>query len=55
LARWMEKKKERTDLSFTRKAYKKWWTELRDEYTLEEFFTYGKPNDRVILPREINK
>lgn len=42
----------RPDMIFVRKAYKKWWTKLRDEYTLEEFFTYGKPNDRVITPRE---
>jgi hypothetical protein len=54
-AKCIDRKKERTDLSFTRKAYKKWWTEIRDEYTLEEFFTYGKPNDRLILPREINE
>jgi hypothetical protein len=51
----ISRKKERVDLEFSYKAYRKWWTELRDEYTLEEFFTYGKPNDRVILPREINK
>ena len=43
------RKKERPDLEFSYKAYQKWWTELRDEYTLEEFFTYGKPNDRIIV------
>ncbi|NDB28738.1 hypothetical protein EB151_04210 [archaeon] len=48
----IDRKKERTDLEFSYKAYQKWWTELRDEYTLEEFFTYGKPNDRIIVPRE---
>lgn len=48
------RKKERVDLEFSYKAYQKWWTELRDEYTLEEFFTYGKPNDRIILPREFD-
>ena len=47
------RKKERIDLEFSYKAYQKWWTELRDEYTLEEFFTYGKPNDRIIIPREL--
>jgi hypothetical protein len=46
------RKKERIDLEFSYKAYQKWWTELRDEYTLEEFFTYGKPNDRIIIPKE---
>jgi hypothetical protein len=46
------RKPERPDLVFTRKAYKKWWTTLRDRYTLDEFFTYGKPNDRVITSRE---
>jgi hypothetical protein len=25
-----------------------WWKKLRDNYTLEEFFTYGKPNDKYI-------
>jgi hypothetical protein len=47
------RKDERTDLQFSYKAYQKWWTELRDEYTLEEFFTYGKPNDRIITLREL--
>jgi hypothetical protein len=40
------------DWEFSVKAYKKWWKKLRDAYTLEEFFTYGKYNDRVITPRE---
>ena len=47
------KEERKYDLGFSRKAYRKWWTELRDEYTLEEFFTYGKPNDRIIIPREL--
>jgi hypothetical protein len=46
------RKEERTDLEFSYKACKKWWTELRDEYSLEDFFTYGKPNDRIITPEE---
>jgi hypothetical protein len=46
------RKEERKDLEFSYKACKKWWTELRDEYTLEDFFTYGKPNDRIITPEE---
>ena len=47
------KEERKYDLGFSRKAYRKWWTELRDEYTLKEFFTYGKPNDRIIIPREL--
>ena len=47
--------KERVDLDFSYKAYHKWWTELRDEHTLDEFFTYGKPNDRIIGPKEVLK
>lgn len=49
----IDRKKERVDLEFSYKACMKWWTELRDEYTLDEFFTYGKPNDRIIVPREL--
>jgi hypothetical protein len=46
------REKDRLDLNFSRKAYKKWWMTLRDSYTLEEFFTYGKSNDRIITPLE---
>jgi hypothetical protein len=46
------RKEERSDLEFSYKACKKWWTELRDQYTLDDFFTYGKPNDRIITPEE---
>lgn len=49
----IKRKSERVDLEFTRKAYYKWWTELRDRYTLEEFFTYGKPNDMVLTPKDV--
>lgn len=49
----IDRKKERVDLEFSYRAYLKWWTELRDQYTLEEFFTYGKPNDRIITPKEL--
>lgn len=28
-----------------RKAHVIWWTQLRDKFTLEDFFTYGKPYD----------
>ena len=45
-------RKDRPDLELARKAYNKWWTVMRDEYTLEEFFMYGKPNDYVITPEE---
>jgi hypothetical protein len=47
------RKDERKDLQFSYKAYQRWWTELRDKYSLEEFFTYGKPNDKIITPREL--
>jgi len=30
-------------------ACKYWWTKLRDKFTLEQFFTYGKPNDQYII------
>ena len=46
------RKKERPDLEHSRKAYKKWWSFLRDQYTLEDFFMYGKPNDRFITKNE---
>ena len=49
------RKEERTDLTFSYKACQKWWTELRDQYSLKEFFTYGKPNDRIIIPKEFDK
>jgi hypothetical protein len=29
----------------SREAYYQFWTEKRDNFTLEEFFIYGKPND----------
>jgi len=29
----------------SRKAHLMWWTQLRDKFTLEDFFTYGKPYD----------
>lgn len=29
-------------------ACRHWWINLRDEYTLKDFFQYGKPNDKVI-------
>jgi hypothetical protein len=45
-------RQDRQDLIFTRKAYNKWWKKLRDAYTLEEFFTYGKYNDRIITTKE---
>lgn len=29
-----------------------WWTEKRDQYTLDDFFTYGKPNDLIFRFRD---
>jgi hypothetical protein len=48
----ISRKEERLDLQFSYKCYQKWWTELRDDYTLEEFFIYGKPNDKFMMNRE---
>jgi hypothetical protein len=31
-----------------KRIYHFWWKDLRDNYTLKEFFTYGKPNDKII-------
>lgn len=31
--------------ALSRDAYYQFWTQKRDFFTLEEFFTYGKPND----------
>jgi len=45
---------DRDDLLFSYKACKKWWTKLRDVYTLEEFFTYGKWNDKAITRKELS-
>jgi hypothetical protein len=30
-------------------ACKYWWTKLRDKFTLDEFFTYGKSNDHYVI------
>lgn len=48
------KRNDRPDLTFTRQAYDKWWSKLRDKFTLEEFFMFGKPNDCVITIQNIN-
>jgi hypothetical protein len=32
-----------------------WWTEKRDQYTLEDFFTYGKHNDFTLKFRDFRK
>ena len=36
-------------------ACKYWWTKLRDKFTLDEFFTYGKPNDYYVIFDKTNK
>jgi hypothetical protein len=42
----------RTDLpefyQHIKELYHKWWKVLRDDYTLEEFFSHGKPNDLIL-------
>ena len=45
------KRNDRPDLDLAG-AYNKWWKELRDDYSLEEFFMFGKPNDRYITRKE---
>lgn len=35
----------------SRKAHLMWWTQLRDKFTLEDFFTYGKPCDNQMKIR----
>lgn len=42
-------------LHFTDKAVKLWWTNLRDRYSLEDFFMYGKPNDFFITKNNIDQ
>ena len=32
-----------------------WWTEKRDQYTLEDFFTYGKHNDLTFKFRDFRE
>jgi GR25 family glycosyltransferase involved in LPS biosynthesis len=51
-AKNINRMEDRGDLTFTIMAYNKWWKKLRDTYTLEEFFTYGKYNDRIITRKE---
>jgi len=38
-------------LHFTDRAVRLWWTKLRDKFTLEDFFMYGKPNDFILTPK----
>jgi hypothetical protein len=38
-------------LTHIKDIYNIWWKNLRDYYTLEDFFTYGKPNDKIIKVR----
>lgn len=41
-------------LHFTDRAVKLWWKTLRDRYSLEDFFMYGKPNDFFITKNNID-
>jgi hypothetical protein len=45
---------DREDLIFTRKAYDIWWKKLRDTVSLNQFFSYGKPNDLYITRYNID-
>lgn len=44
----LERKDLRDFYQHIKEIYHNWWKNLRDNYTLEEFFTYGKPNDLVL-------
>lgn len=44
----IERKDLREFYQHIKEIYHNWWKNLRDNYTLEEFFTYGKPNDLVL-------
>jgi hypothetical protein len=41
-------------LKFVKKCYDIWWKQLRDKYTLEEFFMFGKENDLHLTPKYVN-
>lgn len=43
-------------LSFVKchEAYHEWWTNDRDKFTLDEFFTHGKTND-LLMERDISR
>jgi len=47
-------RKDRPDLSFSLRAQELWWKKLRDKYSLEDFFYFGKPNDLILTPKNIN-
>jgi len=36
------------------KAYWEWWTQDRDNFSIDEFFTYGKDND-ILMQRDISQ
>ena len=48
-------RKDRPDAVFSLKAQNLWWKKLRDRYTLEDFFYFGKPNDLILTPQNISK
>jgi hypothetical protein len=48
------RKEDFPSLHFTSRAVKLWWTKLRDKFSLEDFFMYGKPNDFYITSKNID-
>lgn len=34
---------------FSNKVHLYWWTSMKDKFTLEDFFTYGKPHDSLMI------
>lgn len=49
------RKEDFPSLYFTNRAVKLWWTKLRDRFSLEDFFMYGKPNDFYITSKNIDQ
>lgn len=49
------RKEDYPSLQFTDEAVKLWWTKLRDRFSLEDFFMYGKPNDFCITENNIDQ
>lgn len=49
------RKEDFPSLYFTNRAVKLWWTVLRDRFSLEDFFMYGKPNDFYLTSKNIDQ
>lgn len=47
-------RKDRPDLEFSLKSQNLWWKKLKDKFSLEDFFYFGKPNDLILTPKNIS-